>query len=177
MNNTKLVLAITGIRSEYDIMSSVYKSIQKHPKLNLKLVVTGAHLSKDYGYTIEDIKNDGFDIADTIPSLLSGDSNLFRVKGLAIQLQSIIHTVERLKPDFLLVLGDREEAMTTALIGAYMNIAVIHLAGGDRVIGNVDDQVRHAVTKLSHLHLTTNKESFKRIINLGEESFRVFNGK
>jgi GDP/UDP-N,N'-diacetylbacillosamine 2-epimerase (hydrolysing) len=175
MNNTKLVLAITGIRSEYDIMSSVYKSIQKHPKLNLKLVVTGAHLSKDYGYTIEDIKKDGFDIAETVPSLLSGDSNSFRVKGLAIQLQSIIHTVERLKPDFLLVLGDREEAMTTALIGAYMNIAVIHLAGGDRVIGNVDDQVRHAVTKLSHLHLTTNAESFERIINLGEESFRVFN--
>ena len=96
----KKILGVTGIRSEYDIMSSVFRSIQDHPKLSLKLVVTGAHLSNEYGYTIEQIRKDGFDIVDTVPSLLSGDTNSFRVKGLAIQLQSIIQTVERINPDF-----------------------------------------------------------------------------
>jgi GDP/UDP-N,N'-diacetylbacillosamine 2-epimerase (hydrolysing) len=85
-----------------------------------------------------------------------------------------VQTVARVKPAILLVLGDREEAMTTALVGAYMNIPVAHIAGGDRVIGNVDDQVRHAVTKLAHLHFVTNQESKERILRLGEQPFRVF---
>lgn len=168
------ILAVTGIRSEYDIMSSVFRAIEAHPNLALHLVVTGAHLSDAYGNTIDEIRADGFVIADEIESLLNGDQASFRVKGLAIQLQGLIQTVARIKPDILLVLGDREEAMTTALAGAYMNIPVAHIAGGDRVIGNVDDQVRHAVTKLSHLHFVTNRESMERILRLGEQPFRVF---
>jgi GDP/UDP-N,N'-diacetylbacillosamine 2-epimerase (hydrolysing) len=175
LRNKRLVLAVTGIRSEYDIMSSVFSAIEKHPNLELQLVVTGAHLSEDYGFTVKDIQQDGFYIVDQIESLLNSDSASGRVKGLAIQLQGLAQTVSRVKPDFLLVLGDREESMTTALIGAYMNIPVAHVAGGDRVVGNVDDQIRHAVTKLSHLHFTTNNESKERIIKLGEQPFRVFN--
>ena len=175
MKNKRLVLAVTGIRSEYDIMSSVFTAIEKHPNLELQLVVTGAHLSEDYGFTIKDIQQDGFHIVEQIESLLNSDSTSARVKGLAIQLQGLAQTVSRVKPDFLLVLGDREESMTTALIGAYMNIPIAHVAGGDRVVGNVDDQIRHAVTKLSHLHFTTNEESRERILKLGEQPFRVFN--
>ena len=170
----KKILAVTGIRSEYDIMSSVFRAIEAHPNLDLHLVVTGAHLSDAYGNTIDEIRADGFVIADEIESLLNGDQASFRVKGLAIQLQGLVQTVTRIKPDILLVLGDREEAMTTALVGAYMNIPVAHIAGGDRVIGNVDDQVRHAVTKLAHLHFVTNQESKERILRLGEQPFRVF---
>lgn len=168
------VLGVTGIRSEYDIMSSVFRSIAGHPDLDLQLIVTGAHLSEAYGHTIDEIRGDGFVVADEIESLLSGDQASSRVKGLAIQLQGLVQTVARIKPDILLVLGDREEAMTTALVGAYMNIPVVHIAGGDRVIGNVDDQIRHAVTKLAHLHLVTNQESKERILRLGEQPFRVF---
>jgi GDP/UDP-N,N'-diacetylbacillosamine 2-epimerase (hydrolysing) len=168
------ILAVTGIRSEYDIMSSVFRAIEAYPSLNLQLVVTGAHLSDAYGNTIDEIRADGFAIADEIESLLNGDQASFRVKGLAIQLQGLVQTVARIKPDILLVLGDREEAMTTALVGAYMNTPVAHIAGGDRVIGNVDDQVRHAVTKLAHLHFVTNPESKERILRLGEQPFRVF---
>ena len=168
------VLGVTGIRSEYDIMSSVFRAINNHPNLDLQLVVTGAHLSEAYGYTIDEIHKDGFVVADEIESLLNGDQASCRVKGLAVQLQGLVQTVIRVKPDILLVLGDREEAMPTALVGAYMNIPVAHLCGGDRVIGNVDDQVRHAVTKLSHLHLVTNRESFERILRLGEQPFRIF---
>lgn len=173
MRKPRRVLAVSGIRSEYDIMSSVYRAISNHPELELQLVVTGAHLSEAYGHTIDDVRADGFVIADEIESLLNGDRASFRVKGLGIQLQGLTQTVDRLKPDVLLVLGDREEAMTTALVGAYMNIPVAHVAGGDRVVGNVDDQVRHAVTKLAHLHFVTNSESAERILKMGEQPFRI----
>lgn len=169
------VLGITGIRSEYDIMSSVFRAINSHPRLVLELVATGAHLSDAYGRTIDEIRNDGFDIVEQIESLLNADQASSRVKGMAIQLQGLVQTVARVKPDILLVLGDREEAMTTALVGAYMNIPVAHVAGGDRVVGNVDDQIRHAVTKLAHLHFVTNSESAERVTRLGEQPFRIHN--
>ncbi len=175
VKQNKLILGVTGIRSEYDIMSSVFRAINNHQNLDLQLIVTGAHLSEAYGHTIDEIHKDGFVVAEEIESLINGDQPSARVKGLAIQLQGLVQTVARIKPDILLVLGDREEAMTTALVGAYMNIPVAHLCGGDRVIGNVDDQVRHAVTKLAHLHFVTNSESAERITRLGEQVFRIFN--
>lgn len=169
------VLGVTGIRSEYDIMSSVYRAIDNHPDLELSLIVTGAHLSDFYGNSKAEIIKDGFVIEDEIESLINGDSNSARVKGLAIQLQGMVQTVVRVQPDFLIVLGDREESISTALVGAYLNIPVVHLCGGDRVVGNVDDQVRHAVTKLAHIHCVTNQDSYERVIRLGEQAFRVFN--
>ena len=114
--NKRVVLGVTGIRSENDIMSSVFKAIEEYPQLDLELIVTGAHLADSYGYTIKDIRNDGFKIADEIESLVNGDRLSSRVKGLAIQLQGMVQTVVRVKPNFLLVLGDREESMSTALI-------------------------------------------------------------
>ncbi|NTU31061.1 UDP-N-acetylglucosamine 2-epimerase (hydrolyzing) [Brevibacillus sp. HB1.1] len=173
--NKRKVLGVTGIRSEYDIMSSVFRAIDSHPMLDLELIVTGAHLSDAYGLTVNEIKQDGFTIADEIESLLNSDQASSRVKGLAIQLQGLVQAVKRVEPEFLLVLGDREESMTTALVGAYMNIPVAHIAGGDRVVGNVDDQIRHAVSKLAHLHFVTNQDSADRLIKMGEQSFRVYN--
>lgn len=169
------VLGVTGIRSDYDIMSSVFRAIAEHAQLSLELVVTGAHLSEAFGRTISMIRDDGFRIADEIESLVNGNSTSSRVKGLGIQLQGLVQTIVRVRPDFLIVLGDREEAMTTALAGAYLDVPTAHVAGGDRVVGNVDDQVRHAVTKLAHLHFVTNHESYQRVIGLGEQAFRVHN--
>lgn len=169
------ILAVTGIRSDYDIMSSVYKAIGRRRELSLELLVTGAHLAEAYGRTVSGIKADGFPIAEEVESLISGDSDSSRVKGLAVGLQGMVQAAARLRPDFLLVLGDREEAIATALTGNYLNIPVAHVAGGDRVIGNVDDQIRHAVTKLAHLHFTTCSDSRARVLRMGEQSFRVFN--
>jgi len=174
MGNRK-ILGVTGIRSEYDIMSSVFKAIHMNDNLDLKLAVMGAHLSDMYGYTISEIYNDGFSIVDEIDSLLNSDRDSARVKGLGVQLQSLVQTVVREKPDILLVLGDREESITTALVGSYMNIPVAHIGGGDRVVGNVDDQIRHAVSKLAHIHFVTNTESENRLIRLGEQPFRIHN--
>ncbi|MFM9829176.1 MAG: UDP-N-acetylglucosamine 2-epimerase [Sphingomonas sp.] len=175
MTRKKLILGVTGIRSDYDIMSSVFRAIADHPALELQLIVTGAHLADAFGHTIDEISADGFVIAEQIQNLLNGDQASFRVKGMGIQLQALVQSVDRIKPDMLLVLGDREEAMTTALVGAYMNVPVAHVSGGDRVIGNVDDQIRHAVTKLAHLHFVTSAPSAERVIRLGEQPFRVFN--
>lgn len=169
------IVAVTGIRSDYDLMTPVYREIDKHPLLDLELIVTGAHLSDAYGYTVKEIEKDGFKIAERIESLINGDLASSRVKGLAIQLQGMVQTIDRIQPDILLVLGDREESITTALIGSYMNIPIAHVAGGDKVIGNVDDQVRHAVSKLAHIHFTTNRESAERLKKMGEEQFRIFN--
>ena len=168
------VLGVTGIRSEYDILSSVFEAIRAHRSLALELVVTGTHLSPDYGETVREIRKDGFRIVEEIESLISGDRDTSRVKGLAVQLQGLVQAVDRIRPDLLLVLGDREEAMSTALVGNYLNIPVAHIAGGDRAVGNADDQVRHAVTKLVHLHFATNAQSARRILRLGEQPFRVF---
>jgi len=169
------ILAVTGIRSDYDILSAVLKAIKTHPDLSLGVVVTGAHLSDNYGLTKTLIVGDQLNIVDEIESLLNADTDSARVKGLGIQIQGLVQTVVRERPDFLLVLGDREESISTALVGSYLNIPVAHIAGGDRVIGNVDDQVRHAVTKLAHLHFTTNAQSAERVLKLGEQPFRVFN--
>lgn len=175
MVKKRKILGVTGIRSEYDIMSSVFQAIVDQPNLDLELIVTGAHLSSQYGNTLDLIVQDGFKIADRIESLINGDKNSSRLKGLAVQLNGMVQTVERVRPDFILVLGDREESMTAGIVGAYLNIPVAHIAGGDRALGNVDDLVRHAVTKLSHLHFVTNQESYDRVIKLGEQPFRVFN--
>lgn len=169
------VLAVTGIRSEYDILSSVFRAIANHPALDLEVIVTGAHLSDQYGATVRLIADDGFKIADRIESLINGDQNSSRLKGLAVQLSGMVQTIMRVRPDFLLVLGDREEAITTGVAGVYLNIPVAHISGGDRALGNVDDQIRHAVTKLAHLHFVTNSESYERVLKLGEQPFRVFN--
>ncbi|MDR1658502.1 MAG: UDP-N-acetylglucosamine 2-epimerase [Deltaproteobacteria bacterium] len=169
------VLAVTGIRSEYDILSSVFKAIDDHPDLCLEICVTGAHLAASFGETVKQIRADGFTIADEVESLINGDRKSSRLRGAAIQLLGMIQCAERTQPDFLLVLGDREESLTTAALGAYMDIPTAHIGGGDKVIGNVDDQVRHAVTKLAHIHFPTSALSAERILKLGEEPFRIFN--
>lgn len=168
------VAAVTGIRSEYDIMSPVYQAIQAHPALRLSLIVTGAHLSKQFGLTVEEIRADGLAVAEAVESLISGDNRGSRVKGAAIQMYGLAQSIERLAPDLLLAFGDREEAITTALVGSYLHLPVVHISGGDRVVGNVDDHVRHAVTKLAHIHCTTNEDSTQRILKMGEQPFRVF---
>ncbi len=156
-------------------MSSVFKKIAAHKNLDLKLAVTGAHLSKKFGLTVNDIKLDKFNIVEQIESLIDGDTESSRVIGMSIQISAITQTVNRVKPDILLVLGDREESLATAIVGTYLNIPVAHIGGGDKVVGNIDDHVRHSVTKLAHIHFPTNQESKKRIEKLGEESFRIFN--
>lgn len=168
------ILVVTGIRSEYDILYSTLTAINRHPKLELKVVVTGTHLASTYGETIHQIEADGFEIADRVESLLGSDTLAGRAKSVGIQIMGLTQAFSRLKPDMVMVLGDREEAITTAITAAYMNIPLVHLCGGDRTTsGIVDESIRHATTKLAHLHLTMTNTHKERIIRMGEQPWRV----
>ena len=167
------VLAITAIRSEYYLQRSILRAIADHPELELSLVVTGAHLSPLHGYTVKEVEADGFPIVERIENLLYSDRDAARLKGAAIQLQGLAQVVDRYRPDWLFLPGDREETITLAMCGAYLGLAMAHYAAGDRVVGNVDDMIRHAVSRLSHLLLTTNEDARQRLIKAGEEEWRV----
>ena len=169
------VLGITAIRSEYFLQQSILRATVDHPELELQLIVTGAHLSPLHGYTVKQIEADGFPIVARIENLIYSDRDAARLKGAASQLQVLTHLVDELRPDWLLVPADREESMTLALCGTYMNIATAHYGAGDRVVGNADDMIRHAVSRLSHLLLTTHEQARERLIKAGEEEWRVHN--
>lgn len=170
----KKILAITGIRSEYDLIYSVLKEFQKQ-NFCVKVVVSGAHLSSWHGNTYKIIEKDGFEIADKIDTLLNTDRITQRVKGVGFLVSALSQTCEREKPDYLLVLGDREESIATCLVGNYMDILTIHIGGGDPVYGNADDPIRFACSKLAHIHCATTKQYADNLLKIGEESFRILN--
>ena len=169
------VLGITAIRSEYFLQRPIFEAITQHPDLELELVIAGAHLSELHGYTAKDVEADGFAIAARIDNLIRSDNDADRLLGAAKQLQALTQVVDNLRPTWLLAPADREEAMTMALCGAYLGLPIAHYAAGDRVVGNVDDMVRHAVSRLSHLLLTTNEDARQRLIRAGEQEWRVHN--
>jgi GDP/UDP-N,N'-diacetylbacillosamine 2-epimerase (hydrolysing) len=171
----KKVLAVTGIRSEYDILAPVLRVLDDHPDFDVKLVVTGAHLSDWHGYTVERIEQDGFTIAERIDYLLMTNRETQRAKGVGILIQSLTQTVEREKPDFLLFVGDREESIATCVVGNYMDTLVAHIGGGDPVFGNADDPIRFACSKLAHIHFTTAQAYADNLAAIGENDFRICN--
>jgi len=172
----KRVLAVTGIRSEYDILRPVISLLRKDKCFDVGVVVTGAHLTKWHGYTIKVIKQDGFKIAGTIHSLLLKNTGLQqRAKAAGLLICGLAEAVERYKPHFILVVGDREESIAAAAVANYMNTLLAHIGGGDSVYGNSDDPVRFAVSKLAHLHFVTSQDSARNLLKIGEDKFRIFN--
>ena len=169
------ILAITGIRSEYDILYPVLKAISKDKRFELKLVVSGAHLSDWHGNTLTKIENDGFKIADKIDTLFMTNRTTQRVKGIGSLVTALSQTVEREQPDILLDIADREESIAMAIVGNYMDILVAHIMGGDPVFGNADDPIRHAVSDLSHIHFVICEQYAENLKKIGEEDFRIFN--
>lgn len=169
------IVAITGIRSEYDILYPIINALNLDKRFELKLVLSGAHLSDWHGNTVDRIKSDGFEIADCIDSLITTNRNTQRIKGIGMLTVGLSQTVEREQPDMMLVIGDREESIATALVGNYMNVLVVHYGGGDPVFGNSDDPIRFAVSQLAHIHLTSAEQYAKNLAKIGEEGFRIFN--
>ena len=169
----KKILAVTGIRSEYDILYPVLTELQESKDFELKVVVTGAHLSDWHGNTIEKIEADGFEIVDKIDYLLMTNRKTQRAKGVGLLIAGLTQTVEREKPDFLILVGDREESIATCTVGNYMDILVAHIAGGDPACGNADDPIRMACSKLAHIHFTFASEYSNNLKQIGEEEFRI----
>lgn len=168
----KKILALTGIRSEYDILYPILKEFESQ-NFEIAVVVSGAHLSDIHGNTYEKILQDGFPIADRIDCLLNTDRLTQRAKGTGLLIAGLAQTIEREKPDFLLVVGDREESIAMSVVGNYMDTLVIHIGGGDPVYGNTDDPIRFACSKLSHIHCVSAKEYANNLEKIGEDAWRI----
>ena len=167
------ILTVTGIRSEYDILYPVLDELRSASH-DLVVAVSGAHLSEQHGNTQDRIVQDDFTIVDRIDTLLATDRLVQRSKGVGMLIQGLTQTVEREKPDFLLVVGDREESIATAIVGNYTDTLVVHIGGGDPVYGNADDPIRFAVSKLAHLHCCLAQDYAENLLKIGEEDFRIF---
>ena len=174
MQAVKKIHILTGIRSEYDILAPVIEAINDTPGLEAGVIVTGAHLGARHGYSVRQIEADGFNIVARIDSLLASDGLAGRVKGVGLQLAGLTDLFAMNRPDMLVVMGDREEPMAGAIAASYHHIPIVHIGGGDHAEdGNVDNPIRHAVSKLAHLHMATTALSGKRLLALGEEAWRV----
>lgn len=173
------ILALTGIRSEYDLLFPVLQALASDEAFDLGVIVCGAHLTDLHNHSVHAIEEDasrcGFRIVERLETLLHSNSRLGKVKSSGGLLTALGQTLAREQPDLLLVLGDREEVVVGSLAGLYLGIPVIHLAGGDSIQGGCPDEwVRHAATKMSHLHLTMAEPHSQRVIQMGEEPQRVF---
>ena len=162
----------TGTRSEYGLLRQVIQEIAKSKKLEPYLIVTGMHLSKKHGMTINEIKKDGFDIYSKIDMIPKGDSPYFMSQALGYGIIRFSRVFRKLKPDINLILGDRDEPLASALSASHMNIPNAHIHGGERSFG-IDEYNRHALTKISNIHFAVTKKSQKRIIKMGEDPKNV----
>jgi len=172
MLKRRKILVTTGTRAEYGILRSLLKEIKRSKKLKLFLIVTGSHLSKKHGYTIKDIKKDHFKISYKIP-MITNDNKTDVVKGLGFSIVKFATVFNKIKPDFNLVLGDRDEMLASSIVAYHMNIPNAHIHGGD-VSGGIDEYTRHAITKISNIHFVATEKSRKRVLKMGENPKYVF---
>lgn len=172
---TNTIAVFTGTRAEYGLLYWLMKDIAADPDLELKLIVSGTHLSPEFGLTYQQIEQDGFKIDERIEMLLSSDTSVGVVKSMGVALLGLADALARLQPDMLVILGDRFEALAAAQAAMLQRIPVAHLHGGEITEGAYDDAIRHAITKLSYLHFTAAEPYRQRVIQLGEAPERVFN--
>jgi UDP-N-acetylglucosamine 2-epimerase (non-hydrolysing)/GDP/UDP-N,N'-diacetylbacillosamine 2-epimerase (hydrolysing) len=169
------IAIVTGARAEYGYLKPLMKKVQEHTELELLLYVTGMHLLKEYGNTIQEIENDGFKIAKTIDMDVKVDNTNFDMTvSIGMGVMGFANAFKEDNPDIVVVFGDRIEPFTAAIAAISMNIPVAHIEGGDVGLGDIDDNLRHAITKLAHLHFTSSTLSKERVLKLGEEDWRVF---
>jgi len=172
---SRKVCVVTGSRAEYGLLYPILKEIKKYRELSLQLVATTMHLSNEFGLTYRYIEKDGFKIDEKIDSLSQLDSNTSMAKSSGTTTTLLADCFERLNPDIVLLLGDRFETHAAATTALLMNIPIAHIHGGEVTQGAVDEQLRHAITKMSYLHFCSTEVYRQRIIQMGEDSSRVIN--
>lgn len=168
------IIAVTGARSEYDLLYPVYSKLAIQKDVDFQVVITGPHLSENFGYTARQVESDGFKIADQLFNLTDSSKKIGRAISVGHQVSFLAHTFNRINPDLILVAGDREEAISTTLTGAYLDLPVAHFFGGDIAKdGNIDNSVRYASSKFAHLHFAALEEHRNNLIRLGEDPWRI----
>jgi len=173
--HVRKVCVVTSSRAEYGLLYWLLKAIQADPKLELQLAVTGMHLSPLYGSTVSEIERDGFHIDAKVDMLLASDTPVGIAKSIGLGTIGFAEAFDRLRPDIVVILGDRFEMLAPAQAAMVARIPIAHLYGGEATEGMIDEAVRHAITKMSHLHFTSHDEYRRRVIQLGEDPSRVFN--
>lgn len=171
----KKIGIVTSTRADYGLLRNLINKIEKDHDLNLCLIVTGMHLSPEFGMTINEIINDGYPITEKIDILMSSDNASAISKTMGIASLSFADAFERQKPDLLIVLGDRHELLPICSCALNALIPIAHISGGETTEGAVDESIRHCITKMSYLHFPACEAYRKRIVQLGESPVRVFN--
>lgn len=176
MKNKKnrIIAVFTGNRAEYGLQYPILRAINRHPNLDYRLLVSGAHLDSNFGNTLNEIRHDGFHIDAEVKIEMDANSLFSTAKAIGSGILAISNVLNKLQPDIMLVYADRFEGFAAVIAASQMNIPTAHVEGGDLTEGGaLDDSVRHAMTKLAHLHFTTNQQASNRIIAMGEEPWRV----
>lgn len=169
----KIAVVVTA-RPSYSRVKTALKAIQDHPALELQLIVAASALLDRYGLAVNYIVNDGFDISAKVFNVLEGENPTAAAKTTGIGLLELSTVFDNLQPDIVVTVADRFETMATAIASSYMNIPLAHIQGGE-VTGNIDEKVRHAITKLSDYHMVASESARERVIKLGEDPAYVFN--
>jgi UDP-N-acetylglucosamine 2-epimerase (non-hydrolysing)/GDP/UDP-N,N'-diacetylbacillosamine 2-epimerase (hydrolysing) len=175
MTALRKICVVTGSRADYGLLYWLLREILDDSKLTLQLVVTGMHLSPEFGLTHQKIERDGFTIDEKVEMLISSDSAVGVAKSIGLGTIGFADAFYRLKPDILVVLGDRFEILAAAQTALVARIPIAHISGGETTEGAFDEAIRHAITKMSQWHYVTTDEYRKRVIQLGEFPDRVFN--
>ncbi|HIY35240.1 MAG TPA: UDP-N-acetylglucosamine 2-epimerase (hydrolyzing) [Candidatus Paraprevotella stercorigallinarum] len=168
------ICVVTGSRAEYGLLSGLMHAIQEDKDLQLQVIATNMHLSPEFGLTYREIEKDGFRIDKKVQMLLSSDTPNATTKSVGLATIGFADAYEDLQPDLIVVLGDRFEILAAVSAALFFKIPVAHLHGGEITEGAYDDSIRHAITKMSHLHFTSTEAYRQRVIQLGEQPDRVF---
>jgi UDP-N-acetylglucosamine 2-epimerase (non-hydrolysing)/GDP/UDP-N,N'-diacetylbacillosamine 2-epimerase (hydrolysing) len=172
-DGSRKICFVTGSRADFGLLIWPMRAIQQTPGLTLQLIATGMHLSPEFGYTINNIRDEGFDVDESVETLLSSDTGVGVAKSVGLGVIGFADAFARLKPDLVVVLGDRYETLAAAQAAMFMRVPIAHLFGGDVTEGVVDESTRHAISKMSHLHFTSNQDSTRRLMQLGENPERI----
>jgi UDP-hydrolysing UDP-N-acetyl-D-glucosamine 2-epimerase len=168
------IAVVTGTRADYGLLCWIIKGVHDDPDLALQLIVTGMHLSPEFGLTLEAIEKDGFPIVDKVEMLLSSDTETAIATSMGLGTIGFAKAYERLKPDILVVLGDRFEIFSAVSASVPFRIPVAHIHGGESTEGAIDEQFRHSITKMSHIHFPSTKKYAERIGQMGENPEDIF---
>ena len=169
------ICVVTGTRAEYGLLRWVIDGIENSSFLELQLIVTGMHLSPEFGLTIKEIENDGYFINKKIEMLLSSDSSVGICKSIGLGIIGFADALNELNPDLLILLGDRFEILAAAIGGMTSRLPIAHIHGGETTEGVIDESIRHSITKMSHIHFVATDDYRSRVIQLGEDPSKVFN--
>lgn len=173
MNQSRTVSVVTGSRADFGLLKPIIRRIKSHPRLQLRLFVTGSHFSAAHGASIREIEQEGFAV-DHVVDVPIDDTYAGVASVIAETVSGVTHGIQRFRPDVLLLLGDRYEILAASLAASISRVPIAHIAGGDSTAGAYDEGFRHAISKLAHVHFATNERSAQALRAMGEEAWRVY---